>query len=241
MLIWTRHLTWSAKMAFGESWQNTAAPKNSSTSLDNCITASTSFSSPTTVHWMLLPKPKSVDKFSMACDNFSLTISTKKTEVMHQPAPGKPHIEPNITIKRQQLKVVEKFTNLSSTLPRSIVMDDEVKTRLAKASAAFDWHNKNVWNWRDIWGNQNCETWTNYQWHMKKLKPFHMTSLRKILSITWQKHNPDTKVLTQASLPNIYTILMQLQLRWASHVVHMKDHCLPKKLIYSELSQGKHS
>ena len=27
----------------------------------------------------------SVDKFSMACDNFDLTISTKKTEVMHQP------------------------------------------------------------------------------------------------------------------------------------------------------------
>ena len=30
-----------------------------------------------------------VDKFSMASDNFSQTISTKKTEVMHQPAPGK--------------------------------------------------------------------------------------------------------------------------------------------------------
>ena len=31
----------------------------------------------------------SVDKFSMACYNYFLTISTKKTEVMHQPAPGK--------------------------------------------------------------------------------------------------------------------------------------------------------
>ena len=41
----------------------------------------------------------SVDKFSMACDNFCLTISTKNTEVMHQPAPGKPYVEPNITIK----------------------------------------------------------------------------------------------------------------------------------------------
>ena len=32
----------------------------------------------------------SVDKFSMACDNFGLTISIKKTEVMHKFAPGKP-------------------------------------------------------------------------------------------------------------------------------------------------------
>ena len=30
----------------------------------------------------------SMDLFSSACDNFGLTISTKKTEVMYQPAPG---------------------------------------------------------------------------------------------------------------------------------------------------------
>ncbi len=31
----------------------------------------------------------SVDKFSSACNNFGLTISIKKTEVLYQPAPGK--------------------------------------------------------------------------------------------------------------------------------------------------------
>ena len=40
----------------------------------------------------------SVDKFSMACNNFGLTISTKKTEVMYQSAPGKPYVESNIII-----------------------------------------------------------------------------------------------------------------------------------------------
>ena len=49
----------------------------------------------------------SVDKFSMACESFGLTISTKNTEVMHQPVPGKLYVEPNITIKGQRLKVVE--------------------------------------------------------------------------------------------------------------------------------------
>ena len=34
---------------------------------------------------------------------------------------------------------------------------------------------------------------------------------------------------------------MQSQLHWAGHVVHMKDHCLLKKLVYSELFQGKYS
>ena len=83
-----------------------------------------------------------VDKFSIACDNFSLTIGTKKTEVMHQPAPEKPYVEPNI--KGQRLKVVEKFTDFSSTLSKSIVMDDKVNARLAKVSAAFGYLNRNV-------------------------------------------------------------------------------------------------
>ena len=92
------------------------------------------------------------DKFSVASDNFGLTISIKKTEVMCQPLPGKPYVEPNITIKRQRLKLVEKFTFLGSTLSKSIVMDDEVNTRLVKVSAVFGWLIKNVWNRRGISG-----------------------------------------------------------------------------------------
>ncbi|CAL1540204.1 unnamed protein product, partial [Lymnaea stagnalis] len=40
----------------------------------------------------------SVDTFSEACNNFGLTINTKKTEVMYQSAPSKPYVEPNIII-----------------------------------------------------------------------------------------------------------------------------------------------
>ena len=42
--------------------------------------------------WQKMPKSEekmqgAVDRMSKACDNFQLTISTKKTEVVHQPAP----------------------------------------------------------------------------------------------------------------------------------------------------------
>ena len=54
-----------------------------------------------------------VDRMSKTCDNFQLTISTKKkTEVVHQPAPGKPYSEPTITVNGQKLQVVDKFTYL---------------------------------------------------------------------------------------------------------------------------------
>ena len=86
-----------------------------------------------------------------------------------------------------------------------------------------------------------CETWKTYQQHIKKLNHFHTTYLRKILGITWKKHILNTEVLSQASLSSFYTIVMQSQLRWTSQVVHMKDHRLSKKLLNSELSQGKRS
>ena len=46
---------------------------------------------------------RAVDRMSKACDNFQLTISTKKPEVVHQPAPGKPYSEPTTTVNGQKL------------------------------------------------------------------------------------------------------------------------------------------
>ena len=86
-----------------------------------------------------------VDRMSKACDNFQLTISTNKTEVVHQPAPGKPYSEPTITVNGQKLQVVDKFTYLGSTLFRAVHIDDEVTARTAKASVAFGRLRTNVW------------------------------------------------------------------------------------------------
>ena len=83
------------------------------------------------------------DRMSKACNNFQLTISTKKTEVVHQPAPGKPYSEPTITVNGQKLG--DKFTYLGSTLSRAVHIDDEVTARTAKASVAFGRLRTNVW------------------------------------------------------------------------------------------------
>ena len=41
-------------------------------------------------------------KMQRAMDQVSLTISTKRTEIVHQPAPGKPYNEPTITVNEQK-------------------------------------------------------------------------------------------------------------------------------------------
>jgi len=78
-----------------------------------------------------------LDRFSAACDNFILTISTKKTEVINQPTPGNSYQEHNITVKGQRLQDVENFTYLGSTLSRSANIDAKETNRIAKASSAF--------------------------------------------------------------------------------------------------------
>ena len=196
----------------------------------------------------------SVDKFAQACECFGLTISIKKTEVLHQPAPGKTYVEPNILINGQKLNAVDKFTYLGSTLSRQVTIDDEVSARLSKASAAFGRLRKNVWDRQGITRPTKikvyravvltsllyaCESWTVYQRHARKLNHFHTTCLRKLLGIKWQEKVPDTEVLDRAGLPSIYTMLMQSQLRWAGHVVRMPDNRLPKILFYGELQEGK--
>ena len=199
---------------------------------------------------------QSMDCFSTACDNFGLTISTKKTEVLHQPAPHKQYVAPKITVNGEVLKAVEKFTYLGSTLSRSATIDDEVEMRIAKASSAFGQLRSTVWERRGIKLATKlkvykaiilptllyaCETWTIYERHAKKLNRFHMNCLRKLLKITWQDKIPDTEVLSRTELPSIHTLLKRAQIRWAGHLVRMPDTRLPKRLFYGELAEGKRS
>ena len=195
-----------------------------------------------------------MDCFSRACDNFGLTISTKKTEVMYQPAPGKPYQEPHIIVKEQNLLAVDNFTYLGSTLSRTVNIDIELNNRISKASAAFGRLRENVWERRGFSIPTKmkvyravvlttllyaCETWTVYSRHAKQLNHFHLSCLRRLLHIRWQDKIPDTEVLQRAGIPSVYTLLQKAQARWAGHVVRMPDRRLPKQLLYGELCQGK--
>ena len=199
---------------------------------------------------------KGVDQVPDSCDNYDFTISIKKTEVVYQPAPGKPYKEPTITAKGQRLQVVDKFTYLGSTLSRVVHIDDEVNDRIAKASAAFGRLCGSVWDRSGIKLDTKlkvykavvlptllyaCETWTVYQRHTKRLNHFHTSCIRKLLKIKWQDRIPDTEVLKRAGMQSVHTLLKLAQLRWTDHVTRMHKERLPKKILYGELEMGKHS
>ncbi|KAJ1161828.1 hypothetical protein NDU88_002309 [Pleurodeles waltl] len=179
-----------------------------------------------------------MNRFSTAYRNFGLTISTKKTEVLYRTAPQKTYAEPTITSEGEMLKAVDKFTYLGSTLSRSVNIDNEVDTRITKATSAFGRLRESVWKRREVKLSPKlkmykvvilltllyaCETWTVYERHAKKLNRSHMNCLRRLLKMTWQDKVPGTDVLSQAGLPRIYNLLRRAQVQLAGHIVHMKS------------------
>ena len=96
-------------------------------------------------------KSKMQDSFkllSTACKDFGLTINTKKTEFMYQPAPTVPYIEPTITEGCAKLAVADKFTYLGSSLSWTVTISDEVNYRITNASVAFCKLQASVWKRR---------------------------------------------------------------------------------------------
>ena len=91
-----------------------------------------------------------VNHFSRACDNFGFNISTKKTEVMHQPAPRKMYHESHISVNDEPLKATDSFTYLGSTFSREANIDVEVNHRFSKANSAFGRLRKKAWDRRGI-------------------------------------------------------------------------------------------
>ena len=202
------------------------------------------------------PTEDKMHQVSDSCGSYELTISIKKTEVVYQPAPGKPYKEPTVTVKGQRLQVVDKFAYLGSTLSRVVHIDDEVNAKIAKASAAFGRLRGSIWERSGIRLDTKlkvyrsvvlptllyeCETWTVYQRHAKRLNHFHISCFRKLLKIKWQDRIPDTEVLKRAGMQSVHTLLKLAQLRWTGHVTRMPDEDLPKKILYGELQVGKRS
>ena len=166
----------------------------------------------------------------------------KKTQVVHQPAHGKPYNEPTITVNGQKLKVVDPFTFLGNNVSRTVHIDDEVTARIAKAGVAFGRLRENVWERNGIKLDTKlkvykavvlptllyaCETWTVYQRHAKRLNHFHLSFLRNLLKIKWQDKIPDTEVLKKAGKQSMHTTCI-LKLRWTDQAIRMPDERLPK-------------
>ena len=190
-----------------------------------------------------------MNRFSSACDDFGLTISIKKTNIMAQ----EPELPPSIKIDSQELDVVHEFTYLGSTITDNLSLDVELTKRIAKATSTMARLTSRVWTNMKLTTSTKMsvyracvlstllygsEAWTTYSKHERRLNTFHQRCLRRILNIKWQDRVTNTEVLQRASLPSMFTLLKQRRLRWLGHVRRMEDVRIPKAMLYGELSRG---
>ncbi len=83
-----------------------------------------------------------ISSFARASDEFGLIISLKKSNIMGQDVSS----TPCISIGHHTLETVEDFTYLGSTISSNLSLDDELNTRIGKASIAMARLTKRVWN-----------------------------------------------------------------------------------------------
>ena len=71
-----------------------------------------------------------MDRFSQACKDFGLTMSLKKTEVLAQDTDN----QPKISVDNYELKDVNQFTYLGSTISSNISLDQGCKRYFKKCN-----------------------------------------------------------------------------------------------------------
>ena len=96
------------------------------------------------------PDLQIIDRFTDAARLFGLTISLSKTEVMHQLAPGTSAPPPTVSIEGTELKVVEQFKYLGSTISCDGSLDKEIAQRISKASQSLGRLRTRVMNHKNI-------------------------------------------------------------------------------------------
>ena len=82
------------------------------------------------------------------------------------------------------------------------------------------------------------ESWTTFA-KQEKLNSFHMRCLRRILHIHWEERVPDTEVRERANMNSMFAMLSERCLCWLGHVKPMEPGCIPKDILYGELTEGK--
>ena len=173
-----------------------------------------------------------MDALSNASKKFVLKINKKKTDVLYRPNSTRTR-EKYIMVDGNKLNSVLEFTYLGSTISSNGCIDDEIRRRMAMASASFRPLRQILWNNHDVSmriKGKKCraivlstllygaESWTVYRRQVKKLHAFMMRHLRSVMRITWMGKVTKKEILVRTG---------------------MSPDRLPKQVLFCQLSSGQ--
>lgn len=197
-------------------------------------------------------------RFADACKRWGLTVSIKKTQVLHQPTPENmpqrcKKLRPSTyaSIDGTPLDEVPTFPYLGSVMANDCSVTAEVRSRIAKASKCWGVLCGPVFKSKGLsmpaklavfkgavlssllYG---AETWAVKQEHVKMIESFTARCLRQVLKEPIRYRKPDFILFREANMLTIDLVMRTMRLRWFGHVARMADERMPKWFLYGQLA-----
>lgn len=178
----------------------------------------------------------------------SLTISTVKTKLMRW---NSPTIE-MVQVDGKELEEVLKFVYLGGTLTQKGGSEEDIRSRLGKARAAFS-KLRNIWKSSQLKLNTKlkifksnvvavllygCETWRMTKSDETKLDVFLHKSLRRLMKIYWPMKVSNKEIHNRANISPISEQIFRRRWKFIGHILRMDANQHPKTAL-SWAPEGK--
>ena len=176
--------------------------------------------------------------FSDTAGKIGLKASTKKTKHMRMNS----RTNAPIRMQNEDIEEVNEFTYLGSKMSTDGDTENEIKTRITKASQAFA-SLRNIWKCRNIGVNTKIrlfksnvisvllygsESWKTTKTIIKKLEVFQNRCLRRILKIFWPNTISNRDLHTRTSTDPIEQLVQQRRWKYIGHTLRKEPTALPR-------------
>lgn len=167
-----------------------------------------------------------------------LRINTAKTMIMSWNNPAGRQVQ----VDGEELEMVSKFVYLGGTVTQEGGSDEDIKSRLGKARAAFS-KLRNIWKSSQLKLKTKlkifksnvvavllygCETWRMTKRDATKLDVFLHKSLRRIMKIYWPMKTSNEEIRNRANIDTISEQIFRRRWKFIGHILRMDPSKHPK-------------
>ena len=191
---------------------------------------------------------RALNSFAHACNTAGMKISTAKTEVLHLSRNPDQCV---LQVNGATLKQVEKFKYLGVAFTSDGRQDEELDTRIGKASAVMRALHYSVVMKRELSKKAKVsifkavfvpiltyghESWVMTERMRSQVQASEMRFLRRIEGVTLFNKVRSSEIRKSLNIEPLLLRIERSQLRWFGHVSRMPQERLPKQALHAKAS-----
>ena len=192
---------------------------------------------------------RALNSFADACNTAGMKINTAKTEVLHLSRNPDQSV---LQVNGATLKQVEKFRYLGVAFTSDGRQDEELDTRIGKASAVMRALHYSVVMKRELSKNSKLsifkaifvpilayghESWVMTERMRSQVQASEMRFLRRIEGDTLFNKVRSSEIRKSLNIEPLLLRIKRSQLRWFGHVSRMPQKRLPKQALHAKANE----